>query len=534
MLSLRQAEKFSKVPETKDEEKNYNKNIQKAIELYNEMCMSRDLSVEEKFKVMKSYCKNICDEGNDMLLKYRDMIPFLKGEDRNDVVQLLAKICGSQNFNSFQRILTATTLYNRGHIEICYDCFTSIAFDDKIMVDHRVEAATFLFASEDEDYRSSSQESLLEVISNMEYNSEYRYRIIAKFISRSGISSNLNGGKLMILYDENFVYGLQTNFFYNEKNGLRERILSGQHLWQMNCVDKEEKHSIMEKLLEIARDEDLEINIRADAADVVWRVSTNKIQKKEAHQIIVDLGFDSVDSQNSKDLMGKARTVYNYGQNVHNEEISKHVEKFITKMVNETTDQLKTFEEIHKEVQQIIRMAKLEPEKRFAANKALNRINIDTAKFTAFRITISDILVHVWMRIEKFKPSERGELKKRILDELSEMNDTCSSGHAARLINVLSAFDDTLKISWEDQIKANMTGRMNAQIRDEKDEEIKAQVALGMTKDADKEDRQAYIEYIKTHIPKLKNQLEKEFVDEGYVNSKEFEKSFELGVADWL
>ena len=46
---------------------------------------------------------------------------------------------------------------------------------------------------------------------------------------------------LVVPYDEEFVFALQVIFFYNDKNGIRERILSGQHMLQMQCVSQEEK-----------------------------------------------------------------------------------------------------------------------------------------------------------------------------------------------------------------------------------------------------------------------------------------------------
>ena len=58
------------------------------------------------------------------------------------------------------------------------------------------------------------------------------------------------------------------------------------------------------------------------------------------------------------------------------------------------------------------------------------------------------------------------------------MNDTCSSGNIGRLVNVLSFVDDTLRISWEDQLKGNFHGRLIAKIRNCLDKDIQAGIAL--------------------------------------------------------
>jgi hypothetical protein len=55
---------------------------------------------------------------------------------------------------------------------------------------------------------------------------------------------------------------------------------------------------------------------------------------------------------------------------------------------------------------------------------------------------------------------------KRLFEELEEMSGTCSSGFATRLINVISGFGQfNIRISYEDQIVANFTGRLNTEAR---------------------------------------------------------------------
>ena len=57
-------------------------------------------------------------------------------------------------------------------------------------------------------------------------------------------------------------------------------------------------------------------------------------------------------------------------------------------------------------------------------------------------------------------------MKDRLLEELVDMSGTCSSGFASRLVNVISGFGDfNIRISWKDQIIANLTGRLNAKIK---------------------------------------------------------------------
>ena len=122
-----------------------------------------------------------------------------------------------------------------------------------------------------------------------------------------------------------------------------------------------------------------------------------------------------------------------------------------------------------------------------------------------------------------------------MIDELIDMSDTCSSGHSERFINVLSTVDDTLKIGWDSQIIANMAGRLEARMRDCPDEDMRIRVALGLMDGADEEDKEAYIKFVKDQLIELKQELRKEFVDEGkFVKDDEFEEIFDKGTKNWL
>ena len=240
--------------------------------------------------------------------------------------------------------------------------------------------------------------------------------------------------------------------------------------------------------------------------------------------MIVELGFSPTGT-----LTDRVKTIYSDSQNVHNETVSKCIEKFIEKIINETDIKPRPYHEVHQEVCDLVRRSKLEPSQRHLAYKALNRVSIDTAVFTKYKISIAEIFVHVWIRIQKHKDTELVELEKRMVEELIDMSDTCSSGHSGRFINVLSIYDDTIRISWDDQIKSNIVGRLNARIRDIKDEELQAQVSLGMLEDADEKDQKAYTKFIKNSLKEIKEELHGEFVGEGYINEKEFETAFTEG-----
>ena len=531
---LQIAEDLTKDPTNKEEYEAYNENLAKGMKIYRDLCLSRTLSPEDKLLVIVSYVQSVSDEGLDMMCRWRDMVCHLKGKELEDHVKLLVLLTRSPEIDSHERVITAVCLYNNSFIMECFNCFSDLACDRSVLVKYRVESSRYLFSTEDDDYVQIAQEALIEIIETDGYNSEFRYKTIAGFISKTGINTELNATKLYIPYDEEFVYALQIIFFYSDTNGVRERILSGQHMLQMQCVSQEDKKEIGTVLMKLARDKGADHRVRADAADVLLREGVGD-QVKEAREIIGELGFSALDKKGMGSLLGNAKTIYSNAENAHDEKIAESVDRFILKIIKETHVKVRPFHEVHQEVANLIRSKKLESGDRHAAYKALNRVSIDTATFTDYKITIAEIFVHVWIRIRNYKDKDiRSELEQRMIEELIEMADTCSSGHSERFINVISTVDDTLKIGWDSQIIANMAGRLEARMRDCPDEDLRIRVALGMVDDADDADREAYINFVKDQLIDLKQELRKEFVGGHFVTEDQFEEIFDRGTKNWL
>lgn len=498
--------------------------LDKASKILTNICMLDSMTIDDRYRALIVFIRLIPDEGIDMLNRFRDLLPHLHDRLHDDMVKILARVTRCSNISSHERLATAVCLYNSFEFDICYGCFADLACDKSMTIKYRVEATRYLFGSGDEDNLQIAQEALLEIISTDTFPVDFRYKTIAGFISHTGIATMFNSEKIKVMYDEEFVYSLQTVFFHNAENDIRYRILSGQHMLQMECVTDQEKQEIGEFLLEVANEESHEENLRADAADTVLRCGT-PAQIALARELIERLGFSPGDKST---FLERMRTVYTSSQNVHDTEIDDLVGEFIEKLVTEKKSKKYTYNEAHGEVVELIRSMKLDLPTKNKVFKALDRISIDTATFTKARTTISEIFVNVWGRIQTlFKAEEKQVLEQRLVNELVDMANTCSSGHAARLVNVFAVFDESLNISWGTQIKANIAGRMNARMRDVESDDLRASISLGMLEDADEEDAKAYRQFISDNLLPIRQQLEKEFVDDGYVKKAEFDTLFD-------
>tara|TARA_B100000497_G_scaffold124174_1_gene158207 strand:- start:5191 stop:7245 length:2055 start_codon:yes stop_codon:yes gene_type:complete len=279
---------------------------------------------------------------------------------------------------------------------------------------------------------------------------------------------------------EKYLFNAQLNFLKYSDNDIYYRILAGQYLLQKF---DQEKEFIEKQLLEFAQDINIEYDRRADAADILIQLGSTT-SKENGRKIIMELG----------NIKGKSRTVFENAQNVHVEEVESSVlevlEFFATLPIYKINDKSIDFNYVKKQIEDILIKDKnmLKPnldciycgnlraesfcsenckklyERENKINVSLNRINMDRALYSKYNSSLVNILIKVWSYL--INHEHENEMKKRLLEELEEMAGTCSSGFASRLINSISGFGDfNIRISWEDQIISNFSGRLNAYAR---------------------------------------------------------------------
>jgi len=293
-----------------------------------------------------------------------------------------------------------------------------------------------------------------------------------------------------------YISSAQLTFLLHPTNIVYYRTLAGQYLLQKcNDITDCQKYKVEQELLKFALDTELDYDRRADAADVLLRLGSTDM-KQYGRDIIMELGR----------IDGEARTVFDNAQNVHTEEVEESVievleflstlpthkvnDKVIdfvyvnTQIENMLTEERKTLfiernqsTEICDHCKSYISEKIDNDNKKYCSNTclnfsirdnkirlALNRIYMDRVLYSKFNSSLVNILLKIWSYLTSHKDEQ--EMRKRLLEELEEMSGTCSSGFATRLINVISGFSDfSIRISYEDQIIANFTGRLNAAAR---------------------------------------------------------------------
>jgi|SaaInlV_165m_DNA_2_1040747.scaffolds.fasta_scaffold00547_7 hypothetical protein len=311
-----------------------------------------------------------------------------------------------------------------------------------------------------------------------------------------------------------FIFSGMLSLFLDKNTPLQFIILSGQYLLHKCDLELDIKIIVQDHLINLAEDVNNDYNRRADANDVLIRLGDEKY-KEMAKKIIKMLG--KLDS-------GKSNSIFDNSQNVHTEELEtsaleilEHLNYLTTMKHNdEFIDYDYVYNQIMLIINEIIVSSELTEENIDKIHLALNRILIDRTLYSKFNVSLSNVLVKVWSYIQTRDNDIKLEMQNRLIEELIEMADTCFSGYILRLINSVTGFGElNLKISWEDQIISNLTGRLNAAARDipncKKFREDKMEEIVDLYLRNNEEDRLSTIE-------KLKNSSTKQNVKDSFTN----------------
>lgn len=344
---------------------------------------------------------------------------------------------------------------------------------------------------------------------------DFRYKTILS------IEHRIEPKKLAMIYIKKLCF----LFIDNNKNQTSYRILACQILLRQKIKADKVKH-VETLLLSFANDVQLDYNLRADATDVLLHVGTNE-SKLLAREIIDNLGFDQ----------RRVNTVFNNAQNVHVKEIEESARDILENIKQIKQDETISFSSVEKyvldtlkEERKNLNLKESEPYPRETLIKAsLNRIVMDRALYGSF--TLSNVLISVWNYI--IVNEHKNEMIIRLMEELSEMSGTCSTGYINRLLNVFSGFGElNLKISWRDQIISNLSGRLNAKIRELDDIALRDNVLYELTLDTQSFDtRINFLNFFRSVILSIRDEMYIEFKE--YITDTDFDLYFRHAISQY-
>ena len=256
-------------------------------------------------KILQDFLYNICYNPNiTSILKFtvsQGMLLFDELEeeiakgDKDDII----KIKNESNSNIRDR--------NDKRRKVAYEainnvCLTSI---DDLPTPCRIDSVLNLMDAGD-TYKEECNIYFKKIINDIKIDCDYRYKSIL-------LLETLN--KLNFKY---YIKNACMDFLFNTKNYTMYRILSAQYLLRHLDLTETERIKIQEIILSLSQNSELDYDLRADAADLLLNLGTDKY-KMLGREIIQMLGR----------IDGNVRTVYDNRQNIHTEDIEKSILKNI-------------------------------------------------------------------------------------------------------------------------------------------------------------------------------------------------------------
>jgi hypothetical protein len=476
------------------------------------------LSLETRIKAIDLYYQK---EGGDNTVETINKLATIYEMSGTKLLrQYLFAICEKSVIEPFLKSLAARALHAfNTKDELGYKAIDMVypMLGPDIGTPYKIDFVKMLMNSD--DYKTKAKDYFCQIINDILLDCEYRYKTILSLEYRPAEDEKIDETKCeKMMY---FIREANIAFLCQAENKTQYRILAGQYLLQ-KCkseIDKE-RNKIESVLLSFAQDSIVEYNLRADSADVLLQLGSDTA-KSAAKDVIMHLGVGS----------NNVATLYDNAQNVHTREVEDSVLQAL--------EFLQTFELMKYEgkaiaidfVEKKIEEATQEdtPEKKEKIDISFNRIVMDRALYSKYNCTLSHILLKVWTYLTGHK--NESEIKKRLIEELCDMAGTCSSGFASRLVNTISGFGDfSMKISWRDQIAANLTGRLNARIRDMDNLTQQEKVMEEMAIPSDSyELRKNFLKFFRKNMPSIREEMYQEFKD--YITDNDYDLYFRTAVS---
>jgi hypothetical protein len=137
---------------------------------------------------------------------------------------------------------------------------------------------------------------------------------------------------------------------------------------------------------------------------------------------------------------------------------------------------------------------------------SLHRFTLDQGLYSSFACSLLTICCKCFTKIQSH--AQKDLLFQRFCEELTDMSDTCSSGHLIRLINVFSGIEGGITINIKDEIKSVMQHRVT-QLIQKQTPEVQEQII----EELEKKDQEIIMKFLYKEMAILHDIMREEYRD---------------------
>ena len=296
-----------------------------------------------------------------------------------------------------------------------------------------------------------------------------------------------------IKLEDNIVHALHPVYFKEArlKNyPLEVTLLAARYIFINYAYDSDDRMDVLEYILNIADDKNETVYARAECADMLANFGEGN-EVFFGKKIMEELGTLYDESLH--------KTIYTNAQNVHSETIQESIIKIIRSLRKEFSNiksvqtQKYTLEDIQKQLEDV-----MSKEEKRDLSPFFFRVMTDPSRYE--RLSLADILILVYYKIQTFSDDIKQTCIKRLFEEVKETDNTCTTGYLSRIINVLSGFVEgeefSMRIDPKDELRSAVFARVHAKIRSLPD-----QLRNDILESVSGDDKSMFDEFIEYYSP---------------------------------
>jgi hypothetical protein len=301
------------------------------------------------------------------------------------------------------------------------------------------------------------------------------------------------------------------NNFTKLNASLIYKIISCQYILGHIPTEQYDSESLQLFLYTTSKDKDMGINYRSECADILWRLGYNK-WRNFGQECILELG--QLYTQN------KATTIYTNAENVHDLSINEAIISTLKYLITNTYVTVNSGQ-IYETLSEAI---KLHSQKEKILT-SFQRMILDGAKYEGRNML--DIMLIVWENI--INHQHKDLLIQRFIQELIDMDNTCSSGHLSRLINTLNGFIDIpiITISYNQQLRSNIFARLHRNIK-----LLSVDQQSTITHQITEDNKTLIYEFLDRFSPR--EELYEEFVVSKLITESDFDECYQTCITEYF
>lgn len=254
-----------------------------------------------------------------------------------------------------------------------------------------------------------------------------------------------------------------------------------------------------------------------DLMNVVYEEHRSRQLEMEVEEVDDEKEYDG-ESEYVVEKVKEDQHIYDSSQNVHKSKINDVVMAKLALLEKDIVADKSYFAVMGQFIEEITKANLINEDDEDivrALVRSITRISTDASRFDSIKLSLSQIFQRVFFRI--LKSVNKEELLQRMIEELVDTAEFCSTGYVSRLVNILSGFgDDDLAVLFKaDQIRKDIKPSLLMIVKDSieslKDEDLKWKLHERLMGDSNFDDTTTVQQFVNENLSEWQRRIQAQY-----------------------